>query len=78
MRTSAEHPSKVKELPSVALTQRFLAQCKEQGSERLAVRLVAAGQSTGLPGLPASDEWMKWDADEMRAAVDYLERLRVR
>lgn len=68
----------MKELPSVALTRRFLAQCKEQGSESLAVGLVAAARSTGLTGLPASDDWMKWDADEMRAAVDYLERLRVR
>ncbi len=62
------------ELPSVALTQRFLAQCDHQGSQRLAVRLVAVGRSTGVSGLPQSDDWTAWDADEMRAAVDYLER----
>ena len=65
-------------LPSVALTQRFLTLCNEQGSQRLAVRLVAVGRSTGAPGLPASDDWTAWDAAEMRAAVDYLERMRIR
>lgn len=66
------------ELPSVALTQRFLALCQQHGSERLAVRMVAVGRSTGVAGLPESDEWTAWDAVEMRAAVEYLERLRVR
>ena len=33
---------------------------------------------TGAPGLPASDDWTAWDAAEMRAAVDYLERMRIR
>ena len=66
------------ELPSVALTNRFLAVCEEHGSQRLAVRLVAAGRSTGIPGLPASDDWTAWDVDEMRTAVDYLERMRIR
>ena len=60
------------ELPSVALTRRFLALCQQYGSERLAIRIVASGRNTGAPGLPESDDWTTWDADEMRAAVDYL------
>ena len=63
------------ELPSVALTQRFLALCGDHGSERLAVRLVAVGRSTGVPGLPASDDWTAWDAEELRAAIDFLEQM---
>ena len=66
------------ELPSVALTQRFLAQCQHHGSQRLAVRLVAVGRGTGVPGLPPGDDWTAWDAEEMRAAVEYLERMRIR
>ena len=66
------------ELPSVALTQRFLAQCQHHGSQRLAVRLVAVGRGTGVPGLPPGDDWTVWDAEEMRAAVEYLERMRIR
>ena len=68
----------VNELPSVALTQRFLALCEHHGSQRLAVRLVAVGRGTGVPGLPAGDDWTVWDAEEMRAAVEYLEQMRVR
>ena len=66
------------ELPSVSLTRRFLAECKHQGSERFAVRLIAVGRSTGVPGLSASDDWTTWDARQLRAAVDYLERMRLR
>lgn len=66
------------ELPSVALTQRFLAQCEHHGSQRFAVRLVAVGRSTGVSGLPESDDWTAWDAKEMRAAVEYLERKHTR
>ena len=66
------------ELPSVGLTTRFLAVCDQHGSQRLAVRLVAVGRGTGISGLPASDDWTTWDADEMRAAVEYLKRMRVR
>ncbi len=62
------------ELPSVRLTRRFLALCLEYGSMRLGVRVVAVGWSTGVAGLPESDRWVDWDADEMQAAVDYLER----
>ena len=66
------------ELPSVPLTQRFLDQCQYHGSQRLAVRLVAVGRSTGVPGLPPGDDWTAWNAEEMRAAVEYLEQMRVR
>ena len=65
-------------LPSVALTQRFLALCQEHGSQRLVVRMVAVGRSTGVPGLPESNDWTTWDADDMRAAVEYLEQKRIR
>ena len=65
-------------LPSVALTQRFLVLCQELGSQRLAVRMVAVGRSTGVSGLPKSDDWTAWDAEEMRAAVEYLEQKRIR
>ena len=58
------------ELPSVALTRRFLALCQDYGSERLAVRIVAVGRSTGVPGLPESDDWTAWNAEQMRAAVE--------
>ena len=39
------------ELPSVALTKRFLARCQDYGSERLAVRVVASGRNAGAAGL---------------------------
>ncbi len=65
-------------LPSVALTQRFLALCQEHGSQRLAVGMVAVGRSTGVSGLPKNNDWTAWDAEEMRAAVEYLEQLRIR
>ena len=66
----------VKELPSVALTQRFLALCEHHGSQHLVVKLVAFGRATGVPGLPESDDWTEWDADQMRAAVNYLQHKR--
>ena len=68
----------VGELPSVALTQRFLDLCEHHGSQRLAVSLVAVGRSTGVSGLPESDDWTAWDGSDMRAAIDYLEQLRRR
>ena len=68
----------VNELPSVALTQRFLALCEHHGSQRLVVKLVAVGWGTGVPGLPETDDWTAWDAVQMRAAVDYLEQMRIR
>ena len=68
--------SGVNELPSVALTTKFLALCQQYGSERLAVGIVAAGRSAGVPGLPDNDDWPAWNADQMRAAVEYLQRKR--
>ena len=65
------------DVPTVALMRRFLAQCEHHGSPRLAVRLIAVGRNTGIPGLPVDDDWTAWDSDEMRAAVDYLEQMRV-
>ena len=53
-----------------------LALCRQYGSERLAARIVAAGRSTGGPGLPESDDRTTWDADEMQAAVEHLQRKR--
>ena len=66
------------ELPSVALAQRFLSLCEHHGSQHLVVKLVAVGRSTGIAGLPEGDDWTRWDAGQMRAAVEYLEHLRVR
>ena len=66
------------ELPSVALTQRFLAVCEYHGSQRLAVSLVVVGRGAGVPGLPRGDDWTAWNAEEMRAAVEYLEQMRIR
>ena len=65
--------SGVNELPSVTLTTKFLVLCQQYGSERLAVRIVAAGRSAGMSGLPQSDDWTAWNADEMRAAVEHLQ-----
>ena len=63
------------ELPSVALTTRFPALCEHHGSHRLAVKLVAVGRRSGVPGLPGSEDWTAWDADEIRAAIEYLQRV---
>ena len=68
--------SGVNELPSVVLTTKFLDLCKQYGAERLAVGIVAAGRSAGVPGLPDNDDWTAWNADEMRAAVEHLQRKR--
>ena len=61
------------ELPSVSMTMRFLDLCDHYGSPRAVVGLVAAGRKVGVSGLPARDAWPAWDADEMQAAVKYLE-----
>jgi hypothetical protein len=63
----------VNELPSVALTKRFLSLCEHHGSQHLVVKLVGMGRTTGVSGLPESDDWTTWDAGQMRAAVEYLE-----
>ena len=62
------------DLPSVAITARFLALCDHYGAQRLAIHIVAAGRSAGVPGLPQHDRWAEWNAGEMRAAVEHLER----
>ena len=51
---------------------RFLALCDQYGSQHLAVKLVASGRNTGVPGLPETDDWTAWDADQMRAAIEHL------
>ena len=61
------------DLPSVGLTTRFLSLCQRYGSEQLAVRIVAAGRSTGIAGLPPNNDWKTWNAHEMRAAVEHLQ-----
>ena len=61
------------ELPSVSITMRFLDLCDHYGSQRAIVGLVAAGRKVGVSGLPGHDDWPAWDADEMQAAVKYLE-----
>ena len=71
---SEQHTSGMNELPSVALTTRFLALCQQYGSERLAVSIVAAERSAAVSGLPPSNDWTAWNADEMQAAVEHLER----
>ena len=71
---TAQPSSGVGELPSVALTMRFLALCQQCGSEQLAVRIVAAGRSTGVSRLPQSNDWTAWNANEMRSALEYLQR----
>ena len=48
--------SGVNELPSVALTTKFVKLSQQYGSEQLAVRIIAAGRSTGVPGLPQSND----------------------
>lgn len=63
------------ELPSVALTRAWLVLCRHYGSHCLTVRMVAKGCSNGVSGLPESDDWKAWDADEMRHAVEYLRRI---
>ena len=42
---------------------RFLVLCDHYGSQHLAVKLVASGRNTGVPGLPETDDWTAWDAD---------------
>ena len=63
----------VNELPSVALTTKFLELWQQYGSEQLTVRIGAAGRSTGVQGLPQSNDWTPWNADQMRAAVEHLQ-----
>ena len=57
-------------LPSVETTMRFLALCERYGSEESAVAAVVRGRRAGVPGVPCRDDWLAWNAVEMRAAVD--------
>ena len=68
--------SGVNELPSVALTTKFLKLCQQYGPARRSVKIVAADRAAGVPGLPKSNDWTAWNADEMRAAVERLQRKR--
>ena len=68
--------SRAGELPSVALTRRFLALCRDYGSERVVVGMVATGRSHRGGRLPESDDWTVWDAEQMQAAVEHVERQR--
>ena len=60
----------------MVVTKKFLDLCEQYGSERLAIRIVAAGRSAGVPELPEDDDWTAWNAEEMRAAVEHLLRKR--
>ena len=40
------------------------------------MKVVIAGRSTGVSGLPENDDWTAWNADEMHAAVEHLQRKR--
>ncbi len=53
-----------------------MALCEQDGSERLAVKIVSAGRSAGVSGLTENDDWTAWNADEIRAAVEHLQRKR--
>ena len=75
---TADASATAHDLPSVAMTARFLALCDAYGAQRLAVHIVSAGRASGVGGLPATDEWAEWNAKEMRAAVEYLEHKRGR
>ena len=68
-----KHSAAATELASVALTTTFLALCRQYGSEQLAVRIVDAGRRTGVSGLPHSNDWTAWNAEEMGAAVEHLQ-----
>ena len=81
-RTIREHDNganastRTSDIPSTAMSTRFLRLCDAYGAQRLAVHIVSAGRAAGVPGLPATDDWAEWSAKEMRAAVKYLEHKR--
>ena len=60
-------------LPSVDTTMMFLSLCDQYGSHEAAIAAVARGRRAGVCGLPERDAWPEWDAEEMRAAVEYLQ-----
>lgn len=63
-------------LPTVDTTMRFLALCDRYGSHDAAVAAVARGRRAGVSGLPDGRAWPEWNAAQMHAAVEYLERAR--
>ena len=65
IRTTPPQERHEDDLPSVALTTKFLALCRQYGSEHLAVGIVGAGRGTGVPGLPRSNHWTAWNADRI-------------
>ena len=71
----ATNPPAGTELPPMDVTAGFLALCDHFGSQGAAVALIAKGRVDGAPALPPDDDWPKWNAAEMEAAVDYLETL---
>lgn len=72
-RGRAPFSSDANELPSVALTTRFLFLCRQYGSEQLAISIIAAGRSAGVSGLPQGNDWTAWNAGQVRAAVEHLQ-----
>jgi len=40
------------------------------------IHIVAAGRTSGVAGLPATNDWPQWNASEMRSAVEHLEHKR--
>ena len=52
----------------------FLAPVERYGSEESTVPLSSGAGARAWRGLPRRDEWPAWNAADMRAAVDHLER----
>ena len=65
-----EHPTPP---PPAVRVMRAFVQWWETLGQQAAVKRVAEGHTARTPGLPAHDEWWRWDADEMAAAVAYLD-----
>ena len=66
-----EHPTPP---PPAVRVMRAFVQWWETLGQQAAVKRVAEAHTAGAPGLPAHNEWWRWDADEMAAAVAYLDR----
>ena len=67
--SSDQVDSGVNELPSVALTTKFLELCQQYGSEQLAAGIVAVGRSTGVLGLPRGNHGMERRRDASSSRV---------
>ena len=66
-----EHP--IPPPPAVRIMRAFV-QWWETIGQQAAVNQVAEGHKARAAGLPAQDEWWRWGADEMAAAVAHLDR----